>query len=214
MNRHFFNISIWKTLYFNFLYFGWKGIHLPVLVSQNMVLKKCSGGVEVDSFRFANVRIGFDGTGICDSKYQRGIWYIDGRVHLGENARISAGVKFSCGSNGNIYLGRNVSINVNSQIICMNDIRINDDTIVSWDDLIMDSDFHLIMYKGSSRPISTPIYIGKNTWIGCRTSIFKGSHIADGCIIAANSAIRGKYTTSNCLLGTNGVMKDHIYWKR
>lgn len=40
-----FDISLWKTLYFNFHYFGINGvIHCPVIVSKNVILKECSGG--------------------------------------------------------------------------------------------------------------------------------------------------------------------------
>lgn len=210
-----FDISLWKTLYFNFHYFGINGvIHCPVIVSKNVILKECSGGATLESFRFANVRIGFDGTGICDFKYQRGIWYLQGDIYLGENVRISSGVKISCSSAGQMYFGKNVSVNVNSQIICMNSIYFGENTMISWDDLIMDSDFHAIESGGIEGQISKPIYISKNVWIGCRVSLFKGTHIEEGCIVAANSTIRGTYEAKNSLITTSGVARNHVYWKR
>lgn len=62
--------SILKTLRFNLHYFGIKGFRLPVLVGKNVMLKNLRGGVKIESYKTANVRIGFDGTGICDPKYQ------------------------------------------------------------------------------------------------------------------------------------------------
>lgn len=96
-------ISILKTILFNLHYFGRKGLKFPVLVGKNFIFK--SSGVKVESYRTANIRIGFDGTGICDEKYQRGIWYVDGDVFLGENVRIAAGVKVSCAETGELRIG-------------------------------------------------------------------------------------------------------------
>lgn len=97
--------SILKTLRFNFHYFGIKGFRLPVLVSKNVMLKNLRGEVKVQSYKTANVRIGFDGTGICDPKYQRGIWHVSGTVCFGENVRIAAGVKLSCAEGATLQIG-------------------------------------------------------------------------------------------------------------
>ena len=63
-----FDVSILKTLRFNISYFGISGLLFPVLVSKNMILKRMRGG-EIGSYKTGNIRIGFDGTGICDTKY-------------------------------------------------------------------------------------------------------------------------------------------------
>lgn len=63
--------SILKTLRFNLHYFGIKGFRLPVLVGKNVMSKNLRGGVKIESYKTANVRIGFDGIGICDPKYQK-----------------------------------------------------------------------------------------------------------------------------------------------
>lgn len=108
------DVSILKTLRFNLHYSGIKGFCLPVLVSKNITLKNLRGGVKIQSYKPANVRIGFDGTGIRDPKYQRGIWHVSGMVYFGENVRIGAGVKVSCAEGATLQIGKNSSINVNS----------------------------------------------------------------------------------------------------
>ena len=208
------NISILKTLRFNLHYFGLKGILFPVLVSKNVVLKNLRGGVKIESYRTSNVRIGFDGTGICDTKYQRSIWFVSGNIFIGENVKIAAGTKLSCVEGATLRFGKNTSINVNSQIICMNDIHIGNNVMLSWDDLLMDSDFHQIRDELGLKPISKPIVIGDDVWVGCRTTILKGCVIPDGCIIAANSTIAKSYSEDHSLISTNGVIKHEIHWKR
>ena len=170
---------------------------------------KSSGGVKVEWYRTGNSRIGFDGTGICDEKYQRGIWYVDGDVFLGENVRIAAGVKVSCAETGALRIGRNSRIHVTSQLICMDNISLGENVMISWDDLIMDSDFHQIHTEGKTKSVSEPIEICDNVWICCRTLILKGCKIPEGCVIAANSTIGKKYVENNCLISTRRIIKQN-----
>lgn len=137
-----------------------------------------------------------------------------GKIKLGQNVKISAGTKIGCSPEGTLYIGRDSSINVNSQVICMQNIRIGKGTIVSWDDLIMDSDFHHISDGARWKDVSKPINIGDNVWIGCRATILKGSNIPDGCIVAAGSVMAQDFAEKNCLLTTKGVVKRGIFWRR
>lgn len=209
-----FDVSILKTIYFNLHYFGIKGIQLPVLISDNVVLKSMKGTIKLESYKTANVRIGFDGTGICDSKYQRSIWYVNGVVSFGENVRIASGVKISCNKDAMLHVGKNTSLNINSQIICMKSINIGENSMLSWDILIMDSDFHKIKEGKIQKPISATITIGNNVWIGCRTVILKGCTLPNGCIVAANSKVGKKYFEEHCLISTNGIIKNEVFWER
>lgn len=170
--------------------------------------------MKIESYRTANVRIGFDGTGICDTKYQRSIWHIGGTVFLGENVKISAGTKLSCADGATLYLGKNTSINVNSQVICMNNIHMGNNVMLSWNDMLMDSDFHQIRDEVGLKPISKPIIIGNDVWVGCGTTILKGCVIPDGCIIAANSTITKSYADDHSLLSTDGIIKRKVCWTR
>ena len=60
------DISILKTIRFNLRYFGKKGVYFPVIITKNVILKNMQGKVELESYKTGNIRIGFDGTGICD----------------------------------------------------------------------------------------------------------------------------------------------------
>ena len=42
--------------------------------------------------------------------------------------------------------------------------------------------------------------IGDKVWIGCRTTILKGSVIPDGCVIGAGSLVTGKIFSPNTII--------------
>ena len=208
------DISILKTIRFNLWYFGKRGGYFPVIISKNVILKNMQGKVELESYKTGNIRIGFDGTGICDVKNQRSIFDVTGSLFLGENVKIAAGVKIGVGEKASLKIGRESSINVNSQIICMNNISIGEGVIISWDNLIMDSDFHQIQEQTTLKDVSKPIFIGDKVWIGCRTMVLKGVNIPNECILVAGGVITGKYTEKNCLISSVGIKKHNVSWIR
>lgn len=206
-------VSIFKTLLFNLHYFGLKGLRIPVLVSKNVLFKCMRGGVILESFRTCNVKIGFEKTGILDPKYSRFIWFVEGEVALGDNVNISSGVKLSCAKNAKLTIGANSSININTEIICMDNINIGKNTLISWNVLVMDSDFHKIGNKESFNRVTKPIQIGEHVWICCRAILLKGSIIPNDCVVAANSIVTKKFEECECLISNNVVLKRNVLWE-
>ena len=96
----------------------------------------------------------------------------------------------------------------------MQNVCIGENTIISWDDLIMDSDFHYMNDGAGWKDVSKPINIGNYVWVGCRATVLKGSNVPDGCVVAANSVITRNFPEKNCLLTTNGITKKNISWRR
>lgn len=78
----------------------------------------------------------------------------------------------------------------------------------------MDTDFHALYDSDSNIRINInkPIFVGNHVWIGCRTTILKGSTIPDGSVIAACSVITKKLNESNCVYASNDVKKRNISW--
>ena len=126
-------------------------------------------------------------------------------------------IKISVKEHASLFLGNNIWVTGgNTTIICNKNIMINDDCLLSWDILLMDTDFHKIL--NSDNTIinkEKPIHIGKPVWIGCRTTILKGVSIANNNVIAANSTITKSISTENCIIGRNTEMlKTGIQWKK
>jgi len=81
---------------------------------------------------------------------------------------------------GTVYLNQGV------QIICMDNITIGDDVMISRDVVIRDNDGgHEILTEGYKK--TSPVTIGNHVWIGQGAIIMKGVTIGDGAIIAAGS---------------------------
>lgn len=121
----------------------------------------------------------------------------DGRTTIGQGSRLSVG------KNAVLSFGKNFVNSAGMTIICTDSISFGDDVLVSWETLIMDSDWHSMRdtQTGEILQWQEPISIGDNVWICCRSTILKGSNVANGSVIAAGAVISGKYDTENVILG-------------
>jgi acetyltransferase-like isoleucine patch superfamily enzyme len=74
---------------------------------------------------------------------------------------------------------------------------------ISWDCDICDSDFHRILLKEdvSSPPISEPVIIEDDVWIGARCMILKGVTIRQGSVIGAGSVVRRDVPPYSLMVG-------------
>jgi acetyltransferase-like isoleucine patch superfamily enzyme len=212
-----------KTIYFNFKYFKVnEAICFPVFVSGNTYLRKVKGRIQFPKEKLAPgmIRIGFGDVGIFDQKKSRTIWEVNGNVIFNGTAKIGHGAKIVVGKSGILIFGERFTISAESSIICFDEIEFGNDCLLSWDILVMDTDFHQIYSLSSNNQInkSKRILIGAKCWIGCRSLILKGAILPENTIVAANSYI-GKSDTvsliSNCIVGGNPtrVLKDNVFWK-
>lgn len=135
-----------------------------------------------------------------------------------KSVNIGRGCRICVAEGGVLTLGDKFSITGDTTIICSKGITFGDDCLLSWDILLMDTDFHSISNEqneivNSSRPIS----FGDHVWVGCRSIILKGSEIPSGCVIAAGSLLSGsKLTRHNSVYSANGsnvsTIKENIFW--
>ena len=82
-----------------------------------------------------------------------------------------------------MILGRDFIVTGRSVILCTKRITFGDECLLSWDLLIMDTDWHSVISTADSRILnpSKPINVGNHVWIGCRSVILKGVSISDKC---------------------------------
>jgi len=127
-------------------------------------------------------------------------------------------VKISVGKKGLLSLGDNFTISAESSLVCQKEIFFGDSCLLSWDILVMDTDFHEILNM-SDEIINEPssIRIGNHVWIGCRTLILKGISIGDNNVIAANSTITKSIKDTNCVCYCSGknqeILRRDITWR-
>ncbi|MEC4003527.1 acyltransferase [Flavobacterium sp. SUN052] len=207
-----------KTIYFNFKYLPFKSaIKLPFLISSNVYLKKTNGKIIIEGpIFFGMIKIGLGDIGIFDERVSRSIWNVSGKVNFKGTANIGHGSKISVDENGCLELGNNFQITAETAIVSHCKIVFGNDCLLSWDILIMDTDFHKIVNdKGEIINESKPILIESNVWIGCRCTILKGSIIPKNAIIGANSLITNSLEKQNALYVGNPIkcIKENINWE-
>lgn len=98
---------------------------------------------------------------------------------------------WAAGENAKIIIGENVGMS-GCTIAASKLITIGDDTIIGSGSIIADSDAHPILpslRRSGAAPISSPISIGNNVFIGARVIVLKGVKIGDGSVVGAGSVI-------------------------
>lgn len=123
-------------------------------------------------------------------------------VKIGEDSLV-AGVLIVENENSRLAIGNRVFIGGQSLIDCAHQVRIEDDVLISYQVLIMDSDNHNLRaserigdlkrwrtqkYDWSSVNCA-PVVIHSKAWIGARAIITKGVVIGEGGIVAAGAVV-------------------------
>lgn len=212
------SIFNFKTVYFNFKYLPFRqAVRFPFLISGKVSLRTMQGKIRLECpVSFGLIRIGLGDVGIFDNRRSRSIWDVSGTVVFKGKANIGHGSKISVGKSGILILGNNFNITAETSIVAHSQITFGNDCLLSWDTLIMDTDFHAI--TDSSNTVingDQPIYIGNKVWIGCRNLILKGSVIPDNSIVGANSLVSRVLEKENCLYAGNPIkcIKEDVNWE-
>lgn len=184
-------------------------MHLPVLVARNYTLGELKGKVNIVSPRFGCVRLGYSSVGIFDVRYDRGIWQCSGRVEFEGAAIFAQGSKISVGAKGSLSVGEGFVNTAKGEFICHDRMRLGAGSLVSWDTLFMDSDFHCV----DGRSISAPVVVGDNVWIGCRCMLLKGAEVPEGSVVAAGAIVTKTLGPEKSLFGgVNKILRTEIEW--
>ncbi|GAB6050111.1 hypothetical protein JCM16106_09560 [Hydrogenophilus islandicus] len=116
---------------------------------------------------------------------ERGTIEVGERVWLWPDVKLDASAVAPDGV-AELRIGDRVSIGDRTQIHCGERIEIGEGTLISWDCVIMDRDYH----NPDGGPEKTaPVVIGERVWIGCRAIILKGVTLGDGVVVAAGSVV-------------------------
>lgn len=206
-----------KTLVFNLKYFPFKtAIKLPILISSKTYLLKTKGKIIIHGDILPGmIRIGYGEVGLFDKKRLRAIWEVEGEVHFYGNALFKFGSKISVGQGASLYIGDGFRISPNSSIVCFKSMRFGDNVRISWETILMDTDFHTIKtLEGEKINPPKEINIGNNVWIGMRATIMKGVTIENNNIIGTNSLVNKSIAGSFQIIAGNPakVIKKDVDW--
>lgn len=214
-----------KTIYFNFRYLPFRqAIKLPVWVSRHCRIRKAAGSVRITApIRMGMIRIGYDGVGIFDNRRSRSIWKNSGEVIFRGRASLGHGARISVEKEGRLIFGDHFTLTAESAIACAKNISFGDGCLLSWDILIMDTDWHRL--KEGDRVTNPPaaVVIGNHVWDRLQDDPFErdvGSrrmHDRRGECVARNAYRRvalargrraGQSDKNRCRLGGIGHEKE------
>lgn len=123
-------------------------------------------------------------------------------VQIGDDSFI-AGTLVVESQNSHLVIGNRVFIGGGSLIDCLGQITIEDDVLISYQVIIMDSDNHSLCASERlgdlqrwrnqeydwTRVRNVPVTIRSKAWIGARAIIAKGVIIGEGGVVASGSVV-------------------------
>lgn len=115
-------------------------------------------------------------------------------IELSDDVYIKSGARLCpCNTEARITIGKRTTIGYNTLIFASEAIEIGADCMIAPNVYFVDSNHGIdrSLRMNIQANTTAPIKVEDDVWIGTGTVVLKGSFIAQGCVIAANSVIRG-----------------------
>lgn len=208
-----------KSLYFNLHYLPFRdAIKLPVIFLSPVKLVEMGGRVVIRG-RIHTGMVLYGGRGNCHYEHTaKGcVWANRGGVCVfSEHNSFCRGASIEIGRFGHLEFGENLYFGPVARISCFERIQIGDNSRYAWETITMDTDFHSTINTETNQrsPLTKPIILGKNNWIGTRCMVMKGTRTPDFCIASARSMLNKKYDIpSYSLIGGTPAkfIKEHLF---
>jgi acetyltransferase-like isoleucine patch superfamily enzyme len=159
------------------------------------------------------LKIGIDYVGFIHNK---DVTYLNikGKMEFQGNSSIGRGCRFDIGQQATVKIGRETYINPFTTIIIMHGLQVGEGCAISWNCQFLDEDFHHLEYEGKKKTDHKGITIGNKVWVGSNSCIYKGTVIPAGCVIAANTVVKGVFEEENVLIAGNPakIVKRNVSW--
>lgn len=141
------------------------------------------------------IRIGFRDMGIQNERDRKTILDLRKNSCLIFNGTASIGGGARIYTKGQLIIGDNFYLSLNSTIIAHDRIEFGKDCTVGWDSLIMDTDFHKVIDKvtGKTYPMTKPIIIGNHCWICNNVQVLKGTTLPNEIIVGSCSLLNKNF---------------------
>ncbi|MHC2115764.1 acyltransferase [Stenotrophomonas geniculata] len=126
------------------------------------------------------------------------------RMSMGRRVRVFPGLRAECHGSGELVIEDNVALGQCVHITCGARLIIGQGTVIAGFVSITDIDHEYqevgvpVMSQGHTTRETS---IGKNCFIGMGARIQPGTRLGDGCVVGANSVVRGEYPANSVLVG-------------
>lgn len=134
------------------------------------------------------------------------------RIYIGRRVRILPGLRAEAHGAGRIDIGSNVAIGQQFHIAAGGDLRIGEGTLISGSVTVTDMDHE---YRDTSMSVlNQPMIIsrteiGQNCFIGAGVRIQAGTVLGNGCVVGANSVVRGSFPEHSVIVGAPARVIRH-----
>lgn len=130
------------------------------------------------------------------------------------NCSIGYGADIEVFTGATLELGSGLIFNINSTIICGENIKIGDDTFFGRDVTVRDNNGGHFMSRRVYKD-KRPVVIGQHCWICEHSMVMPGAKLGAGVVVSANSVVYGKLPNFVLAKGDPAeVMDEDIYWKQ
>lgn len=117
---------------------------------------------------------------------------ISGEINIKKSISMGKGSRLGVNKGGKLEIGSGCSINSNSLIICLGEIKIGDNVSFGPNVCVYDHD-HAFNENGKidGEYKIGKVKIGNNVWLGANVIILRNSEIGDNCVIGAGAIVKG-----------------------
>jgi len=209
-----FILSLPKTLLFNFYYLPFhQAIKLPIFIPYNIKLREMKGNITIDQCKIGIIQIGFNSFSSIVGNGES-FWCSTADIHFHGKVRIGCNPKLRL--TGKVTFGHNFEAGHNFLLMAHKEVYFDEQVLLSWNVTIMDADGHRI-FDANDYETNPPraIHIGKHTWVGCHSTILKGTILPANSIIASHTLTTKSFSQESCVIaGSPGrVVRTNLRWQ-
>lgn len=214
-------LSLPRSLYYNIRLLPLsQAIRIPIFLSNHVTVKLQKGcQVKVSSNRIhaGMIKIGYSQCDFFLARHHKstldlgqGYLIFEGRGNIG------AGAKLSIDKGGSLIFGNQFWSTGPILIITRRLIQFGCNCVLSWNITIMDHDAHYIFDNyGTKINEDKAVFLGDHVWLGCNSTILKGTQLSADTIVAANSIVANKkISLSHVILAGSPleIKRTNIIW--
>lgn len=196
--------AIFPSIFFNLRHLPLtQAVHLPILIYKTKLVTQ-SGSFRIDGpVRFGMIRLGvniahiFPDNGIVIEN--TGTIVFKGNTVIGNDSALCVG------KDGVLTFGTNFNATCGFRIVCFHFIAFDENVLVGWNNLITDTDFHMLKFvnRGGYSKGYGFIQVGHDVWIANGCKIYKNVSIPHSCIVGADTILHRSITCNPYSLITN-----------
>lgn len=143
-------------------------------------------------------------------------------LNMGRNARLVVrgtvqawrGTQMIVVKGGVLTFGDKCIFNEGARIVCHKRVTFGNESGMSWDSTLMDSDQHPITVEGRWLEAEAPVTIGNHVMVAAGAMVLKGVTIGDGSIVAAGAVVTADVPPHSVVAGNPArVIRENADWR-